>query len=127
MKINNIFLAISIYCFAVIPPTAIAVGLLLITIDFYYMKVIDRITSLIVTVVLIGFLVILFSTVENKNNKVYNLIPDQILVVSDGYVIDSNYIYLTQQDSIIFKIQKNEQISFYLATIFPERYLRSNR
>lgn len=127
MKINNIFLAISIYCFAVIPPTAIAVGLLLITIDFYYMKVIDRITSLIVTVVLIGFLVILFSTVENTNNQYKSLIPDQILVVSDGYVIDSNYIYLTQQDSIIFKVKKNEELSVYLCTIFPERYLRSTR
>ena len=127
MKINNIFFAISIYCFAVIPPAAIAVGFLLITIDFYYMKVIDRITSLIVTVVLIGFLVILFSTVENTNNQYKSLIPEKILVVSDGYVIDSNYIYLTQQDSIIFKVQKNEELFVYLCTIFPERYLRSNR
>jgi hypothetical protein len=80
-----------------------------------------------VTAILIGSLVILFSTIENTNNEYKSLIPEQILVVADGYVIDSSYIYLTQQDSIIFKIQKHEELSVYLATIFPDRYLRSTR
>lgn len=91
------------------------------------MKLLDRFTLLMVTTILIGSLVALFSTVENTNKAYNNLIPEQILVVADGYVIDSSYIYLTQQDSIIFKIKKHEEISLYLATIFPERYLRSTR
>jgi hypothetical protein len=64
---------------------------------------------------------------EKLPNKYNSLIPEQILVVADGYVIDSSYVYLLQQDSIIFKTSKNEEISLYLATIFPERYLRSTR
>jgi hypothetical protein len=91
------------------------------------MKLLDRFTLFMVTAILIGSLVILFSTVENNNKKYNTVIPEQILVVADGYVIDSSYIYLTQQDSIIFKTSKHEEISVYLATIFPERYLRSTR
>lgn len=83
------------------------------------MKIIDRFTLLMVTTILIGFLVILFSTVENNNKPYNNLIPEQILVLADNYVIDSNYVYLTKQDSIIFKSVKNEQTLDYLLTLFP--------
>lgn len=91
------------------------------------MKIIDRFTLLMVTLILIGSLVTMFSTMEKLPNKYNNLIPEQILVVADGYVIDSSYVYLLQQDSIIFKTFKNEELSIYLATIFPDRYLRSTR
>lgn len=83
------------------------------------MKIIDRFTLLMVTTILIGSLVILFSTVENTNNQYKSLIPEQILVLADNYVIDSNYVYLTKQDSIIFKTFKNEQTLDYLLTVFP--------
>ena len=91
------------------------------------MKLLDRFTLFMVASILIGSLVILFSTVENTHNEYKSLIPEQILVVSDGYVIDSNYIYLTQQDSIIFKVKKHEELSVYLSSLFPHNYLRSTR
>ena len=93
----------------------------------WHMKIIDRFTLLVVTLILVGSLVAMFSTMEKIPNKYNSIIPEQILVVADGYVIDSSYVYLTQQDSIIFKTFKNEELSVYLATLFPERYLRSTR
>lgn len=93
----------------------------------WHMKSVNRFLLFVITFILFGCLVILFSTVENSNKKYNTVIPEQILVVADGYVIDSSYVYLLQQDSIIFKTFKNEELSIYLATIFPDRYLRSTR
>ena len=83
------------------------------------MKIIDRFTLFMVTIVLIGALVALFSIDEHKNKTYKTVIPEKILVLADNYVIDSNYVYLTKQDSIIFKSFKNEQTLDYLLTVFP--------
>ena len=81
------------------------------------MKALDKFTALMMFAIGIAGIALIINSIPSKKNT--TLIPDTIISDTDYYVFDSEYIYLCQKDSIIFKIQKDENNFLYLDGILP--------
>jgi hypothetical protein len=81
------------------------------------MKALDRFTAFMMFAIGIAGIALIINSSPRKTNT--TLIPDTIISVTDYYVLDSEYIYLCQKDSIIYKIKKDENNLLYLDGVFP--------
>lgn len=89
------------------------------------MKALDRFTAFMMFAIGIAGIMLIINSVPQKTNT--TLIPDEIISATDYYVFDSEYIYLCQKDSIIYKQTKNEAIFLYLDGVLPPSPVGSAR
>ena len=81
------------------------------------MKALDKFTAFMMFAIGIAGIALIINSIPSKKNT--TLIPDTIISVTDYYVLDSEYIYLCQKDSIIYKIKKDENNLLYLDGVLP--------
>lgn len=80
------------------------------------MKALDKFAALMMAVIgIAGIIAIVYSKPPINNT----LIPETIISVTDYYVFDSEYIYLCMKDSVIYKINKDENVFLYLNGVLP--------
>ena len=89
------------------------------------MKALDKFTALMMFAIGIAGIALIINSSPRKSNT--TLIPDEIISVTDYYVLDSEYIYLCQKDSIIYKIKKDENNLLYLDGVLPPSPVSSVR